>query len=55
MQSTVYERHDEPGVWAVERIDMAGDGDCYVSVFYGPRSEQRARAYADIAPPPEAG
>lgn len=42
----IVERNDTPGVWAVEQIDES-NGDCYVTVFYGPDSEERARAYAE--------
>lgn len=42
----VVERNDERGVWAVEQIDEP-QGDCYVTVFYGPEAEERARAYAE--------
>ena len=46
MKAEVTERRDTPGTWAVEIIDDEGDGDCYNTVFYGPRSEERAREYA---------
>ena len=42
----VVERRDDPGVWAVEIIDHEDEGSCYVTAFYGPRSEERARSYA---------
>ena len=35
-----------PQDWRVEAIDFEGDGDCYVTVFGGPKAEQRAREYA---------
>ena len=34
---------DEPGVWSVEVIDRFGDGECELTIFYGPYSEARAR------------
>ena len=40
----VYERRDEPGVWATEAF--GSDGECYLAKFYGPEAEDRARAYA---------
>ena len=40
------ERRDEPGCWAVEAIDNANEGACYVTVFYGPESRARAVEYA---------
>lgn len=40
----VYEA--EPGTWVVEVIDMADDGACHVTLFFGPDAEARARAYA---------
>lgn len=43
----VVERNMEPGVWAVEQIEEP-EGDCYVTIFYGPDSEERARAYAEF-------
>ena len=45
---SVVERKDAPGVWSVEAIDHASDGDCYVTVFYGPRSRERAAEYARL-------
>lgn len=35
-------------VWRVEAIDYKHDGSCYVTVFYGEQSEQRAREYAEF-------
>lgn len=48
MAVSVVERKDAPGVWSVEAIDHASDGDCYVTVFYGPRSRERAAEYARL-------
>lgn len=42
----VVERHDAPGVWSVEAIDDANEGDVESVVFYGKESEVRAREYA---------
>ena len=39
-----YQRRDDPEVWSVDQFD--DDGGCYVTSFYGPESEARARAYA---------
>jgi len=39
-----YERKDEPGTWATERI--GSDGEVYLAVFYGPDSRDRASEYA---------
>jgi hypothetical protein len=46
-QPVVVAKNDTPGVWAVEQIDETND-DCYTTVFYGPSSEERARAYAEF-------
>jgi hypothetical protein len=37
----------DAGSWGVEAIDFEGDGDCFVTVFYGPEAEKRAQEYAD--------
>ena len=36
---------DENGDWRVEYFDA--DGGCYVTIFSGPRAEERAQAYTD--------
>lgn len=46
MDISVVERNDQPGAWSVEAIDHDADGSCYVTVFYGPRSQERAQEYA---------
>lgn len=52
MTLEVLESTAEPGVWRVEQIDVKS-GDCYVTNFYGPDSEQRARRYfAMLSVPP---
>lgn len=43
----VIERDSEPDTWSVEQTDRT-DGDVYLTVFYGPDSEERARAYAEF-------
>jgi hypothetical protein len=43
---SVVERKDEPGVWTVEAIDMANDGEIYQALFVGLDAEKRAREYA---------
>ena len=43
---SVEERKDQPGVWTVEAIDMAGDGDIYQALFLGPEARERATEYA---------
>jgi len=42
----VEERHDQPGVWTVEAIDMAGDGSIFQAFFAGPQARERAEEYA---------
>ena len=42
-QVTVIEDSDSTGDWRVEYFD--NDGGCYVTVFAGPKAEQRARDY----------
>lgn len=32
--------------WRVDAIDYEGDGRCYLTIFYGPDAEERAREYA---------
>jgi hypothetical protein len=39
-------RTTTPIVWAVEAIDIAGDGAIEMAQFSGPDAEQRARDYA---------
>ena len=46
LPAEVVERKDTPGAWGVEAIDVAGDGECYVAVFSGPRAKELAREYA---------
>lgn len=45
LEVAVVERKDSPGTWSVEAIDNQNEGACYVTVFYGPDSEARAREY----------
>ena len=40
----VFADMDDPRDWRVEWFDE--DGGCEVTVFYGPRAEERARAFA---------
>jgi hypothetical protein len=40
---TVIEDSDSTGDWRVEYFD--DDGGCYVTMFAGPKAEQRARDY----------
>ena len=42
-QVTVIEDSDGTGDWRVEYFD--DDGACYITVFAGPKAEQRARDY----------
>lgn len=46
LEVAVVERNDEPGVWTVEAIDMAGDGNIYQAFFRGPEARERAQEYA---------
>lgn len=41
-----FESKTEPGEWRVEAIDHEGDGECYVAIFSGPNSQERATSYA---------
>lgn len=45
----ITEREDAPGVWTVEAIDWASEGEIYQAIFAGPDAEQRARDYARFA------
>lgn len=42
----VVESRQCPGVWHVEAIDDAGEGEIRMAVFSGPDAEGRARQYA---------
>jgi hypothetical protein len=46
MEWEVIEDRQHSGHWRVEAINRDGDGEVYVTVFSGPRSEERAREYA---------
>jgi len=49
LQSLLYvvvEDENCPNEWRAEAIDDAGEGECYVVIFAGPRAEERAREYA---------
>ena len=46
MQYEVVESKHLLGEWRVEAINYKGDGECYVTLFSGPRAEERAREYA---------
>ncbi|WP_041544826.1 MULTISPECIES: hypothetical protein [Chelativorans] len=43
----VVERHDAPGIWSVEIINYDDEGSVYVTMFFGPRSQERAEEYAE--------
>lgn len=34
------------GCWRVEAINMQNDGEIYITIFAGPKAEERAREYA---------
>ncbi len=42
----VVESRQCSGVWHVEAIDHASEGEVYMAVFTGPGAEERAREYA---------
>ena len=44
----VIERRNAPGEWGVEAINMAGDGEVYITIFSGPSAKARAAEYAEI-------
>jgi len=46
LEVAVVERNGQPGVWTVEAIDMAGDGNIYQAIFAGPEARERALEYA---------
>jgi hypothetical protein len=49
LQSLTYKLikdENNPTDWRAEAIDDAGEGECYVVTFTGPRAEERAREYA---------
>lgn len=35
-----------PDQWRVEAVNHEGDGEVYVTLFCGPKAEERAREYA---------
>lgn len=39
--------NEHPDEWRAEAIDYDSEGECYVTIFSGPSSEDRAREYAD--------
>ena len=43
---SIVELKGELHVFAVEVIDYEDDGACYVTAFYGPKSRERAKAFA---------
>ena len=43
----ICERKDAPGVWAVEALNLQGDGECYLTLFSGPNAKGRAIEYRD--------
>ena len=45
IDARVLERKTEPGVWSVEIIDYQNEGSIYLTNFYGPDSEKRAKDY----------
>jgi hypothetical protein len=47
LPAEVVERDSTPETWAVEAIDVDGDGDVYVSLFSGPKARARAVEYAE--------
>lgn len=38
----------DPTSWRVEAIDYEDEGVGYIALFMGPKSEERAREYADF-------
>lgn len=46
LRADVYPRDSEPTSWAVEAANTKGDGEVYLTVFYGPDSRPRALEYA---------
>jgi hypothetical protein len=45
LKAEVVRRPGRPESWAVEAIDIDGDGDAFVAVFSGPGSKTRALEY----------
>ena len=46
MEYEVVETRNIPGEWRVEAIDYGSEGECYLTIFSGPKSHQRAEEYA---------
>lgn len=47
MQFEVVQSKDQPGEWRVEATNETGDGEVFVTIFSGPKAEERAREYAE--------
>ena len=47
LTAEVVERNDSPGAWGVEAININGDGEIYMAVFYGPEAKALAIEYAE--------
>lgn len=47
MKYEVVQPQYDAGDWRVEAIDDDREGECYVTIFAGPQSEDRAREYAE--------
>jgi hypothetical protein len=45
MEYSVFEDLEVFGDWRVEAINHAGDGEIEVTIFSGPRAQERAREY----------
>jgi hypothetical protein len=43
----IYEARCREGVWRVEAVDHPSEGEIYLTKFYGPGDEARAREYAE--------
>jgi hypothetical protein len=37
-----------PDAWRVEAIDFESEGEIYITVFFEPKAEERAREYAAL-------
>ena len=49
LKADVLRRKVTHEAWAVEAINEDGEGECYVAVFSGPKCQDRAVEYAEMA------
>lgn len=48
MRYEAFKDQELASAWRVEAINFDGDGEGYVTVFFEPKAEERAREYAAL-------